>query len=202
MQIACLHLILWPLCHVSHEHICICPLFAGWMAAEGQGKPYLAAQPPDAAITAIAANASWLEDCIVRTVCVLALDRFADYVSDQVFGCSDARATAKLQHICQLQLAKPKHFDQFAQAVAPVRETAAQALGAAVQPLSSKSLRVLLGLLQTLANCEQWEVRHSGLLALKYVVAARPDTAAQLLPLVVNIATAGLKVQYLSEAAT
>jgi TATA-binding protein-associated factor len=82
-----------------------------------------------------------------------------------------------------------------------VRETAAQALGAAVQPLSIESLRVLLGLLQTLASCEQWEVRHSGLLALKYVIAAQPDSAAQLLPLAVNIATAGLKVGHVPQAA-
>ena len=85
-----------------------------------------------------------------------------------------------------------------AQAVAPVRETAAQALGAAVQALSAESLRVLLGQLQTLARSEQWEVRHSGLLALNYVIAARPDTAAQLLSLAVNIAAAGLQVQYIS----
>lgn len=76
-----------------------------------------------------------------------------------------------------------------------MRETAAQALGAAVQPLGIESLRVLLGQLQTLACSGQWEVRHSGLLALKYVIAARPDSAAQLLPLAVDIATAGLKVQ-------
>ena len=75
-----------------------------------------------------------------------------------------------------------------------MRETAAQALGAAVQPLGIDSLRVLLDQLQALARSEQWEVRHSGLLALKYVVAARPDTAAELLPLAVDIATAGLKV--------
>ena len=76
-----------------------------------------------------------------------------------------------------------------------MRETAAQALGAAVQPLGIEPLRVLLGQLQALACSGQWEVRHSGLLALKYVIAARPDSAAQLLPLAVDIATAGLKVQ-------
>lgn len=61
-----------------------CKTCAGWVAAEGQGKPRLAALAPEAAAAAAAANASWLEDCIVRIVCVLALDRFADYVSDQV----------------------------------------------------------------------------------------------------------------------
>jgi hypothetical protein len=33
---------------------------------------------------ACCANAAWLEDVIMHLLCVLALDRFADYVSDQV----------------------------------------------------------------------------------------------------------------------
>ena len=82
MQVVLLQLSTWlPISHESHYCSYI---FVGWMAAEGQGKPRLAALPPDAASAAAAANVSWIEDCIVRTVCVLALDRFADYVSDQV----------------------------------------------------------------------------------------------------------------------
>ena len=131
----------------------------------------------------------------MRAVCVLALDRFADYVSDQVLHTS---CTWQHRGIA-CAWAAPAHVNTHstiaAQAVAPVRETAAQALGAAVQPLGIESLRVLLSQLQTLACSVQWEVRHSGLLALKYVIAARPDSAAQLLPLAVDIATAGLKVQ-------
>lgn len=34
--------------------------------------------------TAAAANSAWLEDVVMHLLCVLALDRFADYVSDQV----------------------------------------------------------------------------------------------------------------------
>ena len=29
-------------------------------------------------------NARWLEDCTIRLLCVLALDRFGDFTSDQV----------------------------------------------------------------------------------------------------------------------
>lgn len=39
---------------------------------------------PDMVDAAAAANAAWLEDVIEHLLCVLALDRFADYVSDQV----------------------------------------------------------------------------------------------------------------------
>ena len=35
-----------------------------------------------------ARNKAWLEDCALRLVAVLALDRFGDYVADQVcVGC-------------------------------------------------------------------------------------------------------------------
>ena len=56
---------------------------------------------PEVLQAAREANESWLEDCLVLLLCVLALDRFGDYGSDQV--------------------------------TAPVRETAAQALGMALQ---------------------------------------------------------------------
>ena len=36
------------------------------------------------AAAAAGANSAWLEDCSARLLCVLALDRFGDYVSDKV----------------------------------------------------------------------------------------------------------------------
>ena len=36
------------------------------------------------AVHAAEANTAWLEDCSARLLCVLALDRFGDYVSDKV----------------------------------------------------------------------------------------------------------------------
>jgi hypothetical protein len=44
----------------------------------------LAAIAPAQAEAAGIANAAWLEDVVMHLLCVLALDRFADYVSDQV----------------------------------------------------------------------------------------------------------------------
>lgn len=63
------------------------------------------------------------------------------------------------------------------QVVAPVRETAAQALGAATRPLPMPALRALLASLRQLSECSEWEVRHGGLLGLKYVLAARGGAA-------------------------
>lgn len=40
--------------------------------------------PSAAALEARRANEAWLEDCAVRLLCIFALDRFGDFVSDQV----------------------------------------------------------------------------------------------------------------------
>eukprot|EP00124_Ichthyophonus_hoferi_P002688 Ihof_evm3s194 gene=Ihof_evmTU3s194 len=105
-------------------------------------------------------NEAWLEDAAIRLLCVFALDRFGDFVSDQV--------------------------------VAPVRETCAQALGVLLQHLPTHLVnRVLTELLQ-LQTRTTWEVRHGGLLGVKYIVAVRQDMAPQLLPRVLPAVLQGL----------
>lgn len=56
--------------------------WCSWFAVAGFRR--LGMVMPDAVESAAAANAAWLEDVIEHLLCVLALDRFADYVSDQV----------------------------------------------------------------------------------------------------------------------
>jgi hypothetical protein len=92
------------------------------------------------------------------------------------------------------------------QVVAPVRETAAQALGAATRPLPPAALRALLAWLRQLSECAEWEVRHGGLLGLKYVLAAHGGVSggdgseteggidADLLQAVLPAALVGLRV--------
>lgn len=53
----------------------------------------------DAAARAAEARAAWLQDCISLLLAVLALDRFADYVSDAVGGSVQAAPAAGL-HLC------------------------------------------------------------------------------------------------------
>ena len=48
------------------------------------GKRALGLVTPELAQAACEANSQWLEDCLVMLLCVLALDRFGDYGSDQV----------------------------------------------------------------------------------------------------------------------
>ena len=92
---------------------------------------------------------AWLEDLVLRLLCVLALDRFGDFVSDAV--------------------------------VAPVRESAAQALGVALPFLPDNTVLKVANLVLGLVRQEDWEARHGGLLAAKYLLAVRTDLATQLL---------------------
>ncbi|GAA5936334.1 DNA-binding ATPase [Sporobolomyces koalae] len=94
----------------------------------------------------------WAGDVVARLSCVLALDRFGDYVSDQV--------------------------------IAPVRETCAQVLAVLLphmSPLSaSYTLRILVDMVEQRSSSHKgikyaWQVRHSGLLSLKYFVAVKGD---------------------------
>lgn len=76
--------------------------------------------------------------------------------------------------------------------VAPVRETAAQALGAAVQALPVPAAKIVLQLLQDMIQHSSWEVRHGGLLGLKYLLAARIDLSQEILSITLPSIMAGL----------
>lgn len=102
----------------------------------------------------------WLEDAVLRLLCVLALDRFGDFVSDQV--------------------------------VAPVRETCAQVLGAMLKEMSAEKVRSTVDILLSLVHQPEWEVRHGGLLGIKYVLVMREDLLPTLLPVTINQILAGL----------
>ncbi|KAG7462732.1 hypothetical protein MATL_G00187870 [Megalops atlanticus] len=103
----------------------------------------------------------WLEDLVIRLLCVFALDRFGDFVSDEV--------------------------------VAPVRETCAQTLGVALRHMTDSGVAMTVDILLKLLTEDQWEVRHGGLLGIKYVLAVRQDLIAALLPKVLPAITEGLQ---------
>lgn len=54
---------------------------------------------------------------------------------------------------------------------APVREIVAQTISSIIPSMSKPSLKEVSRLLDEAASCELWEVRHSALLALKYIYA-------------------------------
>lgn len=96
------------------------------------------------------ANTSWLEDTALKLLCVFALDRFGDFVSDEV--------------------------------VAPVHETCAQTLGTVLHHMTNESVLKVFSILIKLQEQNEWQVRHGGLLGLKYMLAVRKDMATELLP--------------------
>lgn len=96
-------------------------------------------------------NSRWLEDLACRLCCIFALDKFGDYVSDQV--------------------------------VAPVRESAGQALGALLLHLPESVIFSTFSVLQKLVlqrkylelEYPMWETCHGGMLGLRYLVSVRSD---------------------------
>ncbi|KAG0149490.1 hypothetical protein CROQUDRAFT_687820 [Cronartium quercuum f. sp. fusiforme G11] len=93
----------------------------------------------------------WMEDLGLRLVCLMSLDRFGDYVGDQV--------------------------------VAPVRETGAQGISLVGRWMDRDRLGRMLEVLSGMVEQKQskmpgqrgyvWQVRHAGLLAMKYLVAVK-----------------------------
>ncbi|KAI4370311.1 hypothetical protein MLD38_018674 [Melastoma candidum] len=106
-------------------------------------------------------NCEFLQDCAVRFLCVLSLDRFGDYVSDQV--------------------------------VAPVRETCAQALGAAFKYMHPSLVWETLKILLQMQHRHEWEIRHGSLLGIKYLIAVRQDMLHDLLGHVLPACKSGLE---------
>ncbi|KAG4966687.1 hypothetical protein JHK87_032338 [Glycine soja] len=106
-------------------------------------------------------NCEFLQDCVIRFLCVLSLDRFGDYVSDQV--------------------------------VAPVRETCAQALGAAFKYMHPALVNETLNILLKMQCRPEWEIRHGSLLGIKYLVAVRQEMLSDLLGRVLPACKSGLE---------
>lgn len=105
-------------------------------------------------------HVQWLEDVVLRLLCVLALDRFGDFISDQV--------------------------------VAPVRETCAQVLGTSLKEMPQQKVVSTVEVLLSLVKQSEWEVRHGGLLGIKYMLVVRDDLIHAFLPMTINNILMGL----------
>lgn len=107
-----------------------------------------------------ASHVRWFEDAVLRLLCVLSLDRFGDFISDQV--------------------------------IAPVRETCAQVLGIALKGMPTNVVQSTVEILMRLMKQNEWEVRHGGLLGIKYMLVVREDLMQTFLPFTINNILAGL----------
>jgi TATA-binding protein-associated factor len=114
-----------------------------------------------------ALNAAWLDDLACRYCCVLALDRFGDYISDNV--------------------------------VAPIREAVGLALGTLLKHLPPTKLNLVYDALHRMVMQQDfgmdrhvWQVRHGGMLGLKYLGAVRKDVLMHHLNGIVDAVRTGL----------
>lgn len=94
---------------------------------------------------------AWLEDLSIRILCVLALDRFADFVGDQ--------AVIPVRETCAMTLAVVMSLSPSSLCLRVVNE----------------GILELLTCLDKSRGNGAWEIRHASLIALKYWMAARPD---------------------------
>lgn len=111
-------------------------------------------------------NARWLEDICCRLLCVLAMDRFADFVGDAVVAPVREAAAMTLGAVAKVM--SPK--------------------------LTMELVKRLLFLLES-SQSKQWEVRHASLLGVRYILAVRKDMAKDLLDITFNSIANGLQDQ-------
>ena len=105
----------------------------------------------------------WLIDAALRLLCVLGLDRFGDFVSDQV--------VAPVRETCAQALGS---------------------LVVLMQHGEKKEVMGVLDVTLKLLEHDEWEARHGALLALKYLLAVRDDLLNDLLPRAFPAAMRGL----------
>ena len=74
-----------------------------------------------------------------------------------------------------------------------MRETCAQTLGVVVKHMKPAAVKCILKILLTLQAQNEWQVRHGGLLGIKYLLAVRQDMTEELLPVVLSPLIGGLE---------
>lgn len=78
------------------------------------------------------------------------------------------------------------------QVVAPVHETCAQVLGTALKDMPFEKVANIVEVLLSLVQQSEWEVRHGGLLGIKYMLIVRDDLIQTFLPMTINNILIGL----------
>jgi len=110
----------------------------------------------------------WIIDAALRLLCVLGLDRFGDFVSDQVVAPVRETCAQALGSLFKLVSGGPHAKD------------------------TNKVLFGILSLIMKLLGHDEWEARHGALLALKYLLAVRDDLLDEVLPKVFPTIIQGL----------
>ncbi|KAJ3027148.1 UNVERIFIED_CONTAM: btaf1 RNA polymerase II, B-TFIID transcription factor-associated, 170kDa [Siphonaria sp. JEL0065] len=130
-------------------------------------------------------HAAWLEDVSIRILCVLALDRFADYVGDHLrvpVRETCARVLGVLMQKCDADLSFRVLEDGLLKLI-----SSASAVSGGISGNSSSSGLALPGssksnVIATTNNSNiEWEMRHAALIGLKYWMAVKRDLVKDVL---------------------
>ena len=112
----------------------------------------------------LVAHERWCNDLAVKFLCIFVLDRFGDFVSDQVVA--PVRETVS-QTLASLLLHMPRRSVLHVHNV--LLQMIRQDFPIPVKPTNGKSFS------KHNDKSHVWEVRHAGLLGIKYEVAVRSD---------------------------
>ncbi|XP_058801038.1 TATA-binding protein-associated factor 172 isoform X2 [Phymastichus coffea] len=125
----------------------------------------------------------WLIDVALRLLCVLGIDRFGDFVSDQVVAPvreTCAQALGSLILMISEQNEVPVLFESNEQVAKNIENhNKNQDIQ---QHIAEKDIMGLLNIMLNLLEHSEWEARHGGLLALKYLLAIRNDLLSEIVP--------------------
>lgn len=109
-------------------------------------------------------NANWLEDLCCRLLCVLALDKFGDFVGDAVVAPVREAAAMTMGACCRV-----------------------------MSPQKTFSLMERVLYLLSTEKSSQWEVRHAALLGARFLLAVKEDMARELITSTFDRITTGLQ---------
>ncbi|KAJ8683684.1 hypothetical protein QAD02_019476 [Eretmocerus hayati] len=126
----------------------------------------------------------WIIDAALRLLCVLGIDRFGDFISDQVVAPVRETCAQALGSLIVLISNKKKariksEMNGDAEMPENDKDKAKVNLNNIVD---SKDIMDLLQVMLKLLENAEWEARHGALLAIKYLLAVRKDLRDEILP--------------------
>lgn len=142
----------------------------------------------------------WIIDAALRLLCVLGIDRFGDFISDQVVAPVRETCAQALGSLILL-ISSRKSLNERKEAIKNNGETDFEQKNN-YQDNGKKDILGILTVMLKLLDNNEWEARHGALLAIKYLLAIRDDLREDILPIAFPAITKGLSDQVEDVGAT
>ncbi|OXU18742.1 hypothetical protein TSAR_003060 [Trichomalopsis sarcophagae] len=124
----------------------------------------------------------WLVDAALRLLCVLGIDRFGDFISDQVVAPVRETCAQALGSLILLISAKSNGEVKLEKNGETTANSEENVNKNDMDEARNKDIMGLLSVILKLLEHNEWEARHGALLALKYLLAVRSDLLDEILP--------------------